>query len=100
MTKEIQIPMCSWKARTTNDELCKHYVGVVVQNGELVGYHVVLVLTDAPLDYHEGYKVVRKFGNKYLIRAQESYKYETWSKIIENMSAHIRLDLIENIDNE
>ena len=45
MTKEIQIPVRSWKARTTNDELCKHYVGVVVHNGELVSYHVVLVLT-------------------------------------------------------
>lgn len=75
MTKEIQIPMCSWKARTTNDELCKHYVGVVVHNGELVGCHVVLVLTDAPLDYHKGYKVVRKFGNKYLKDASGKSHY-------------------------
>lgn len=100
MKKEIQIPTYSWKTRTTSDELCKHSVGLVVINERLVGYHITLVLTDTPEEYHEGYKVVRKFGNKYLIRAQESYTCETWSRITENMKDLFQSNLIGSQDDE
>lgn len=83
--KTITLNSRAWKGLTTCGDLCKHYIGVYAINGVLVGYHVALILTDAPTEYHEGYKIVRRFKNKYLIRAQESYTYETWACILESI---------------
>ena len=82
MAQKIMLETRMWKNKSTTGDLVKHCVGVDIIDGILVGYHLTRVLTDNPDGYHDGYQIIRKFGDKYLIASNESYTCDTWCKIV------------------
>lgn len=100
MGTEIKLKSSRWKSETLGGDLSKHWVGCDIIEDIHVGYHKVLVLTETPEAYHEGFRITRKFRNKYLIQAQESYTVSTWKEIVYSLDYIIEAGEAGNMFNE
>lgn len=98
MGKEIMTNVVHWKDKTTAGDSALHRVYGYRGGVTTIIRHICHVLTDKPQEYGPSYKIVRKFGNKYLIEAQETYTLETWVRIHYIMEKLIGEDKISNVE--